>query len=173
MIKARQEVLQRDERKLATVRSKREIAAAELQAWLKQGREERVAQRTIRRAWEEQVRSVGATLADASSLEMAELRAIGDLMKEEAMARAAELQDTASALGRLEEAIDSYAMVRPLINLLQGKEGVAPKEARIVATAICLGLLGYLERDLGTQTMVGPVRLRVQQLLEALERWKT
>ena len=100
MIKARQEELRLDERKLAAVRSKGEIAAAELQALSKQGAEEEVAQRTIRDAWEENVRSVWTTLADAARLEMAELRAIGEAMKEEATARAADLQDTARALGR-------------------------------------------------------------------------
>lgn len=173
LIKGREEELRRDERKLAAVRSKREIAAAEFQALSKQGGEEKAAQRTIRRAWEKQVSSVGATIAEAAGIEMAELRAIGISMKKEATARAAELQNTAKELGRLEEAIGSYAMVRPLINLLQGKDGVEPQEARIAATALCLGLQGYLERDPGTQINATQVRIRVQHLLEALELWST
>ena len=158
---------------MATVCKKQEIVAAELRTLLKQGAEEKAAQRNLRKAWEEEVRDVGETLKEAASFEMEELRAICHSLREELFAQQKALQETARVLGGLEEAIDSHALVRPLINLLQGIEGVAPNEARIAATALCLGLTSYLEREMEAQTNAAQVRTRTKQLLEALERWKT
>ncbi len=61
--------------------------------------------------------------------------------------------------------------MRPLVSLLQGKNQLSLPEARIAATALCLGLLGYLERNpeiAGASLSVGQ---RTKYLLEALETW--
>ncbi len=61
-------------------------------------------------------------------------------------------------------------MVRPLVSLLQGKDGLTPGDVRVAATALCLGLMGCLERD-GQNWKAGSVSLRAKELLQALERW--
>ena len=50
-------------------------------------------------------------------------------------------------MGRLEGAIDSFAMVRPMIRLLHGDDELTPGEVRVAATALCLGLMGYLDQN--------------------------
>ena len=55
-----------------------------------------------------------------------------------------------------------------MYSLLQGKDGLAPGEVRVAATALCLGMLGYLDRN-GQYSSIG---IKVKVLLEALERWK-
>ena len=92
--------------------------------------------------------------------------------EQEVRTRLLELGDTAAALGRLEEAADSYAMVRPLVSLLQGKDQLSLTEARVAATALCLGLLGYLNSQAQLPASSASVGHRVKSLLEALQNWR-
>ncbi len=168
LIKAKQEQLQAKERALAAASARLDRCAAQLEELKRQRTKEEAAQRKLREAWREEVLSIGTTLKEAASHEVEELKILGTSLREEVLSKQKEFHEAAFALGRLEEAIDSYAMVRPLISLLQGKDGLAPGEVRIAATALCLGLLGYLDRN-GQYSSIG---FKVKVLLEALERWK-
>ena len=168
LIKAKQEELEGKERALAVASRELDRCVAQLRALKKQRTKEEAAHRELREAWWEEVLSIGATLKEAASLEVKELKALGASLREEIQNSQKECQETALAMGRLQEAVDSYAMVRPLITLLQGKDGLAPGEVRVAATALCLGLLGYLDRN-GQFSSIG---YKVKALLEALERWK-
>ena len=168
LIKAKQEQLQAKERALAAASARLDRCAAQLEELKRQRTKEEAAQRKLREAWREEVLSIGTTLKEAASHEVEELKILGTSLREEVLSKQKEFHEAAFALGRLEEAIDSYAMVRPVISLLQGKDGLAPGEVRVAATALCLGMLGYLDRN-GQYSSIG---IKVKVLLEALERWK-
>lgn len=168
LITAKQEQLQAKERALAAASARLDRCAAQVEELKRQRTKEEAAQRKLREAWREEVLSIGTTLKEAASHEVEELRILGTSLREEVLSKQKEFHEAAFALGRLEEAIDSYVMVRPLISLLQGKDGLAPGEVRIAATALCLGLLGYLDRS-GQYSSIG---FKVKALLEGLERWQ-
>jgi len=100
------------------------------------------------------------------------LRALAQVFEKEVASRLVQLGETAVALGRLEEAIDSYALVRPLVSLLQGKDQLSLSEARVTAIALCRGLLAYLEGKTEIWDSSASVAYRANYLLEALEKWR-
>ena len=73
----------------------------------------------------------------------------------------------------LEGKIDSYAWVGPLVNLIQGKEGVTTKELRITATFLCLVLRRYLNLHVENREKPARIEYLLGQLLEVLEAWTT
>ncbi len=82
-----------------------------------------------------------------------------------------QLEDTAAELGRLEEALESYAMVRPLVSLMRGDDQLTQSDARIAATAFCWALIWYGERNC-ENSADSSVSFRTKFLLEELERWR-
>ena len=78
----------------------------------------------------------------------------------------------AAEQGRLEEAVDSYAMVRPMVSLLRGDDQLGQSDALVAATAFCLGLLGYLERNGANISSFSSIIFRTKFLLEELVKWR-
>ena len=173
MIKGRRDELIKEERKLAAARKNHETLAAELKALKKQGAEEKAAQKSRRKAWELEIRAVGSIFTEAANAEREDIKALRHSFDQSLSAQQVELQKTARALGTLQGEIDSYAWVRPLVNLLQGNDGVTTKEARIAATFLCLGLRRYLELNVENQNKPARIEYLLGQLLEVLERWET
>ena len=155
IIKARQNDLIQEERKLAAARKNQETLAAELKTLKKQGAEERAAQRSRQKVWEQEIEALRRSSDQRLSTQQVEL------------------QETARALGTLEGNIDSYAWVRPLVNLIQGIDGVTTKEVRIAATFLCLSLRRYLELHVENHDKPAGIGYLLEQLLEVLERWET
>ncbi len=172
LIKAKQEELQEGERALASARKELDRCAAQVRELKRQRTAEEAVKGRLRKAWQEEIINVGATLKEAAGHEVVELRALGASLRQEVLRSHEECRVTAFAMGRLEEAIDSYGMVKSLVDLLQGRDGLAPGEVRVVATALCLGLMGHMEREGGGNWQADIVGSRVKALLEALERWK-
>ena len=155
MIKGRRDDLIKEERKLTTARKNQETLAAELKTLKKQGAEERAAQRSRRKVWEQEIEALRRSSDQRLSTQQVEL------------------QETARALGSLEGNIDSYAWVRPLVNLIQGIDGVTTKEVRIAATFLCLSLRRYLELHVENHDKPARIEYLLEQLLDVLRRWET
>jgi len=154
MINARRDELTKEERKLAAARKSQVTLAAELKALKKQGAEERAIQKSRREAWEQEIEALRRSSDQRLSTQHVEL------------------QKTARALGSLEGSIDAYAWVRPLVNLIQGIDGVTTKEVRIAATFLCHSLRRYLELHVANQDKPGRIEYLLEQLLEVLEGWE-
>ena len=164
--------LRETERELLVVTKKRDAAAGGLAGLTQQSTELKAGQRAMRAGWQREMRSIATTIQHEVAEGAERLRAAAEVSELEVRLRLRKLGNTAVALGRLEEALDSYALVRPLVNLLQGKEELSLSEARVAATALCLGLLGYLEGNAGNPASAAQVGLRVKLLLEALQNWR-
>ena len=164
--------LREAEREMVVVSRKRDAAAGELAGLTQQAAELKAGQRAMRAGWQREMRSIANTIQHEVAEGGERLRAVAEAWDLEVRLRLRKLGDTAVALGRLEEALDSYALVRPLVNLLQGKAELSLSEARVAATALCLGLLGYLEGNAGNPASAAQVGLRVKSLLEALHNWR-
>ena len=170
LIKARREQLEKEERALAAIKEEMDRCGAQVEVLKRQRAKEEAAHQQLRETWHGEILSIGDTLKDAANQEAAELKALGTSLREDLVRGRKECQEIALEMGRLEEAIDSHPMVRPLVSLLQGKDGLTPGDVRVAATALCLGLMGCLERD-GQNWKAGSVSLRAKELLQALERW--
>lgn len=164
--------LREAEREMVVVSRKRDAAAGDLAGLTQQATELKAGQRAMRQAWQREMRSIANTIQHEVAEGAERWRAAAEASDLEVRLRLLKLSDTAVALGRLEEALDSYALVRPLVNLLQGKAELSLSEARVAATALCLGLLGYLEGNAGNPASAAQVGLRVKSLLEALHNWR-
>ena len=173
MIKGRRNELLKAERRLSTAQTNQVLLAAELQTLKKLSAEEKAAQKSRRQAWEQEIRAVGSIFTETATVETEDIKALRRSFDQRLSTQQVELQKTARALGSLEEKIDSYAWIRPLVNLLQGSEGVTSKEVRIAATALCLALRRYLELHVENRDKPARVGILLEQLLEALERWET
>ena len=154
MVKGRRDDLIKEEKKLATARNNRETLAAELKTLKKQGADERAAQKSRRDVWEQEIEATRQSSDHRLSTQHVEL------------------QKAARALGTLEGNIDAYAWVRPLVNLIQGIDGVTTKEVRIAATFLCRSLMRYLELHVGNHDKPARIGYRLEQLLEVLEGWE-
>ena len=173
MIKRQQNELLKEERRLSTARKNQVLLAAELQTLKKLSAEEKAAQKSRRKVWQQEIRAVGSIFTEAATVETEDIKALRRSFDQRLSTQQVELQKTARALGSLEEKIDSYAWIRPLVNLLQGSEGVTSKEVRIAATFLCLALRRYLELHVENRDKPARVGILLEQLLEALERWET
>ncbi len=155
MIKYRRDDVIKEERKLATARKNQETLAAELKTLKKQGAEERASQKSRRKVWEQEIEAIRRSSDQRLSTQQVHL------------------QKTARALGTLEGNIDSYAWVRPLVNLIQGIDGVTTKEVRIAATFLCLSLRRYLELHVENHDKPARIEYLLEQLLDVLRQWET
>lgn len=155
MINGRRNELIKEERKLATARKNQETLAAELKILKHLRVEEREAQKSRRKVWEQEIEALRRSSDQRLSTQQVQL------------------QKTARALGSLEGNIDAYAWVRPLVNLIQGIDSVTTKEVRTAATFLCLSLRRYLELHVENHDKPAQIGYLLEQLLEALERWET
>ena len=155
MIKCRRDDVIKEERKLATARKNQETLAAELKTLKKQSTGERASQKSRRNVWEQESEALRCSSDQRLSTQQVQL------------------QETARALGNLEGNIDSYVWVRPLVNLIQGIDGVTTKEVRIAATFLCLSLRRYLELHVESHDKPARIEFLLEKLLEVLERWET
>ncbi len=171
LVNAKREQLQEADRKLREVTKKQDAATATIRGLAQQMVEDRASRRSIIAVWKEEIRVVTQTIRQEVTHGEEGLRALATAIEQEVRQGLVQVSKTAVSLGRLEESVNSYAIVRPLVSLLQGKNQLSLPEARIAATALCLGLLGYLERNpevAGASVSVGQ---RTKHLLEALETW--
>ena len=173
IIKSRRNELIKEEKKLATARKSKETLAAKLKALKKNGADERAAQMSLRKAWEQEIEAVGSTFTQAATAAAEDNEARRQSLGESLLIQRQELQKAAQALGSLEGKIDSYAWVGPLVNLIQGKEGVTTKELRIAATFLCLVLRRYLNLHVENRDKPARIESLLGQLLEVLEAWTT
>ena len=100
------------------------------------------------------------------------LNALAQSLEQQFRSQLVQLGETAAEQGRLEEAVDSYAMVRPLVSLLRGDDQLSQIDARVAATAFGLGLLWYLERNDGNTASSSSVILYTKFLLDELVKWR-
>ena len=171
-LKAKEEQVQEADGELLAVATQRDAAAGELRGLAQQIAEAKATQRSIIAAWKQDMRQIAETVQQEISQGGEELRALAQVFEKEVGRRLVQLGETAVALGRLEEAIDSYALVRPLVSLLQGKDQLSLSEARVAAIALCRGLLAYLEGKTEIWDSSASVAYRANYLLEALEKWR-
>lgn len=173
IIKSRRDELIEEEGKLSKARKNREILAAKLKALKTYCAEERAAQQSLRESWAAEIESVSSKFKQAVTKMATDNEALRHSLGESLTSQRQELQKTAQALGSLEGKIDSYAWVGPLVNMIQGKEGVTTEDLRVTATFFCLELRRYL--NLHVEKRYRPVRIEYlfEQLLEALEKWET
>lgn len=173
MIKSRRNELINEESKLATARKTQETLTAELKALKKQGAEEKAAQKSRRKVWEQEIEAVGSIFTQAATVETEDIKSLRRSFDQRLSTQQIELRKTAQALGTLEGKIDSYAWIRPLVNLIQGNDGVTTKDVRIAATFLCLALRRYLELHVENQDRPARIGFLLEQLLEVLERRET
>ncbi len=100
------------------------------------------------------------------------MTALARALEQELRSSLVRLGETAAEQGRLEEAVESYAMVRPLVSILRGDDQLSQSDARVAATAFCLGLLGYLERNGEGNSSSSSLSLYTKFLLDELAKWR-
>ena len=171
-VKAKREQLQESGRELLAVAKKRDAAAAELHNMAQRMAEAKAGRRSIMASWKEEMGGIAETIRQEVAEGAEELRALAEALAQEVRRRQLQLGETAVALGRLQEAVNSYALVRPLASLLRGENQLSLAEARIASTALCLGLLGYIEGNPQLPASSGSVAYRAKNLLEGLEKWR-
>ncbi len=171
-IKAKRDLLQQADRELLAVTKKRDVAAAELGGLTQQIAEAKATHRTMTATWQKEMGAVAETIRQEVARRGSELNALAETLELEGRSRLVQLGETAAEQGRLEEAVESYAMVRPLMSLLRGDDQLSQSEARVVATAFCLGLLWYLERTGENNASFSSVRLHTKFLLDGLVIWR-
>ncbi len=171
-IKAKRDLLQRANRELLMVTSKQNAAAAELDGLTQQIAEAKATYRTMTATWKKEMGAVAETIRQEVARKGSGLNALFESLDHEFRSRLVQLGETMAEQGRLEEAVESYAMVRPLVSLLHGDDQLSLSDARVAATAFCLGLLWYLERNCENNASSNSVRRYTKFLLDELVKWR-
>ena len=172
LLKARREGLQKLETRAEAATRREETSEVRLATLRKEMAKEEAVRQRIRKSWEKELKEVGAILRDAGHKAATAVEESGSRLRTIVDHETERLRTNAETLGHLEESIESRALVRPVVNLLQGKDGVSQKEIRIAATALCLGLHQELEGQEPGDKALRRVRERAEWLLEALRRWR-
>lgn len=171
-VKEKRKQLQEVDRELLKVTKQRDVVSGEFIGLSRQFAEAKASRRSMAAAWKQEMHTIAETIQQEVAQGGEELRALAKSLEKEVRVRQLQLTEMAVTLGRLQEAVDSYALVRPLVSLLQGQNQLSLSEARVAATALCLGLLGYLEANDQIPASSALVGHRAKYLLEALEKWR-